>query len=383
MIRYFQPPKVETSNTFNCFWASITCSVVSTFCLFHGLGTFNSTFSGLVVRYSNAYCSQQYAMHTAMIDCELNNGKFLKQNALENSQATCLPHYSYFIGTFTSSDLVSLEMANRKKQTYLSIKDKTEILDYLKRGQSAASLAKKYGVVKSTISKLKKNEAKLKKFVEHSDIVPSNRKTLRPSEYPLMEEHLYRWITKKRSENVPISTQIVLEQAKFYHSKYEHGEFNGSLGWFAKFKVRHGIRYLKICGEKLSTAPELIEPFVKELKEYISANGLLKSQIYNADESALFWKMLPNKTLAMGMERAIDGRKVLKQRITFMPCSNATGEHKMKLLAIGKSKNPRAIKNAVIEIDYASSQRGWMTSNLFTNWFQHKFVPEVHTYAYG
>lgn len=48
---------------------------------------------------------------------------------------------------------------------------------------------------------------------------------------------------------------------------------------------------------------------------------------------------------------------------------------------IGKSKNPRALKNTlVLPVHYASSKNAWMTHWLFRDWFFKHFVPKVTEY---
>jgi len=60
-----------------------------------------------------------------------------------------------------------------------------------------------------------------------------------------------------------------------------------------------------------------------------------------------------------------------------MVCANAIDTHKIQLLLIGKSKNPRCFKNVKIPLTYKSHKNAWMNANLFVEWFQHTFVPEV------
>ncbi|XP_011195270.2 jerky protein homolog-like [Zeugodacus cucurbitae] len=74
------------------------------------------------------------------------------------------------------------------------------------------------------------------------------------------------------------------------------------------------------------------------------------------------------------------GVKSEKQRITFLCCSNATGSHKLKLLVIGKAKNPRCFKNFQCPTDYKSSKSAWMTSAVFKEWFHESFVPQVTSF---
>ncbi len=49
------------------------------------------------------------------------------------------------------------------------------------------------------------------------------------------------------------------------------------------------------------------------------------------DETALFWKMTPERTLAT---EAAPGVKVEKARVTLAICSNATGSDKVRCLYV-------------------------------------------------
>ncbi|XP_031348006.1 jerky protein homolog-like [Photinus pyralis] len=87
--------------------------------------------------------------------------------------------------------------------------------------------------------------------------------------------------------------------------------------------------------------------------------------------------MLPEKTLVRSQEKTAPGRKISKERVTFLACCNANGSHKLKMLVIGKAKNPRAFKNADIPVEYKSSANAWMTTKIFIEWFHQSFIPQV------
>lgn len=95
-----------------------------------------------------------------------------------------------------------------------------------------------------------------------------------------------------------------------------------------------GICTLKITGDKLSNNECEVEPLRVELQRKIEEPGICYHQIYNADESGLYWRCLSEKTLMHAAEKGVPGREISKDRITFMPCSNASGDHKLWLLAI-------------------------------------------------
>lgn len=219
------------------------------------------------------------------------------------------------------------------------------------------------------------------RFVSKCDSGPGSRKTLRKAEYPEMETRLYAWFCTQRSRHIPISYEILSAKAKqFYTETFGNDNFTASRGWISNFRKRHGLRALKVCGEKLSNDQSAVEPFITTFAEKIQQLNLSPAQIYNADESALYWKMLPEKTLVRSQEKTAPGRKISKERITFLACCNADGSQKLKLLVIGKAKNPRAFKNVNVPVEYKSSANAWMTTAIFVQWFQCSFIPQVRSH---
>ncbi|XP_066258000.1 jerky protein homolog-like [Euwallacea similis] len=145
-----------------------------------------------------------------------------------------------------------------------------------------------------------------------------------------MEKQLYKWFLNKRNKNFVVSGEMIKQKTKSIHSEIKETdkEFTASEGWLQKFKKRFGIRFLRISGEKLSSQPELIDPFKKQLKNKMQKLGITLDQLYNADETGLYWKLLPDKTFVSSAEKTVPGRKTEKQRITTV-CTNATGRHKV------------------------------------------------------
>lgn len=268
-----------------------------------------------------------------------------------------------------------------KKHNFLSLKKKTEILDKVKRGVSYKNICREYDIVKSTITKLKNNESKIRDFVSQCDSIPVKRKTLKKGDFPKMENDLYQWFLHLRNKNIQVTSDMLCQKAIIYNKKHNGDpEFVASSGWMTNFKNRHGIRFLTISGEKLSSNPELVEPFLVKLKDKIEEMDLSREHIYNADESGLFWKQLPKKTMVHAKEDTAPGLKVSKERVTIVACTNASGAHKIKPMVIGKSKKPRAFKNFYVPVEYRSSAKAWMTAGLFREWFHQIFVPQVKIY---
>ena len=109
-----------------------------------------------------------------------------------------------------------------------------------------------------------------------------------------------------------------------------------------------------------------VEQWRKEARP-ILLNGYTDDQIYNADETRLFYQCLPNKTLHFRGEKCTGGKRS-KNRISILLCTNKSGTDKLKPLVIGKSKNPRCFKNVrSLPVDYKNNQKSWMTSEIFVD----------------
>ena len=96
---------------------------------------------------------------------------------------------------------------------------------------------------------------------------------------------------------------------------------------------------------------------------------LTLEQLYNCDETGLQYRMLPDKTLACRHEKGAAGMKKQKDRVTLMACSNTTGKHKLPLVCIGKSRNPRCFKNInkdALPVRYYAQRSAWMDCSIFT-----------------
>ena len=91
---------------------------------------------------------------------------------------------------------------------------------------------------------------------------------------------------------------------------------------------------------------------------------------FNADETAMFYRQLPMKSLVFKGELC-KGGKFAKERLSIMCCS-ATGE-KLKPLVIGNATRPHAFKQNSITPDnllvtWKHNKKMWMTTAVFEDW---------------
>ena len=105
--------------------------------------------------------------------------------------------------------------------------------------------------------------------------------------------------TSIRAHTSEESTTIISQ----LYPHHEVGTFKCSSGWLHKFCRRHGICAIQLQGESLSANTSAIQPFKCDLFKIIETRGCTKDQIFNADETGLWWRMLPSKSLVSVDER--------------------------------------------------------------------------------
>jgi hypothetical protein len=94
--------------------------------------------------------------------------------------------------------------------------------------------------------------------------------------------------------------------------------------------------------------------------------------VYNQDESGVFWRQMPTRTLATGKSA---GRKKDKEGATFSLCVNGAGTHKLDLFVIGKAARPRSFPMSFqpkrdLNVRYTHNKTAWMTASEYAAWIR-------------
>ncbi|XP_062711210.1 jerky protein homolog-like [Aedes albopictus] len=271
------------------------------------------------------------------------------------------------------------QTGQKRKKVDIPIAKKLQIIDDLENGMSTKEVMVKHNISsRSTVTSIRQSKQKIREQASQSHHAIGKRMRFKMPRYPKVDEALFIWFLQKRQQHVPVSQEMLQVQAQtFFNKIVGEGEF-GSRGYIEKFIQRHEIRVLKITGEKLSSNVAAIEGYVQNFSKKVRDKQLSPCQIFNADESGLFFKNTPTSTYVDKGATSAPGRKVAKERVTFMPCSNMDGSLKLPLMLIGKSQKPRALKHVrQLPVYYKASKNAWMTQFLFKNWFFDEFVPRV------
>ena len=100
----------------------------------------------------------------------------------------------------------------------------------------------------------------------------------------------------------------------------------------------------------------------------------MPEDIYNADETRLFWLAIPSATLGTQQPK---GKKKKKDRITILVTANGDGSHKLPHWIVGKAMNPRCFgrhneRLNGLQVVYRANKTTWVTTTIFLeflSWF--------------
>ncbi|KAL2610488.1 hypothetical protein R1flu_029061 [Riccia fluitans] len=234
-----------------------------------------------------------------------------------------------------------------------------------------------------------------------ADLAPQEKRARKP-ECEDVEKLLYVWFSSMQERNVTLMDALVTNKAKeYYNSVIRQGmkEFKFSPGWLSGFKKRYVIRSYARHGEAASVeiteefSPGWLSGFKKrygmrsyarhgeaasvEITEEVAAKiQVLKELIsqfdpdyvYNMDETGLFFRLEPGRTLAT---KKMSGKKASKERLTIALTCNMTDTDKLPPFVIHKYKKPHAFTKRNIRrlenlgIQWHSNAKAWMTIVLF------------------
>lgn len=122
----------------------------------------------------------------------------------------------------------------------------------------------------------------------------------RPCDYPVLERILSDWVYRQERYLI-ITGELIKEKARSFWPRIP--EYNGiptpefTNGWVGRFKGRHGVRYRPRHGEAGSTE-ELLNMAANLANIQAKVEQFAPTDQYNCDETGLFWKLVPDRSLS-------------------------------------------------------------------------------------
>ena len=229
------------------------------------------------------------------------------------------------------------------KRKFFSLAEKVKIIDVEENPHlSSRKLAEKFGCGRTCIQTLIKQKEDILtdwKCCENSSL--------------------------KKEAVIPVSGPMIQEEELQIALKLNVTGFTASNGWLEKWKTRRNVKQFSVAGEDGEVNAETLESRAERLPEIVKGYEL--KDIWNADETGLFWRALPDKSLSVKKGRW-KGGKYVKQRITVLLIVNALGEKEPPII-IGRSLTPTCFKNVKDKRRpcgsyYYANKKAWMDSEL-------------------
>jgi len=155
-----------------------------------------------------------------------------------------------------------------------------------------------------------------------------------------LEEALWLWISIVIDNGYALTGDAILAKACDYAKRLEINDFKGTDGWLSRFKKRHSLREIVKHGEAGSVSCENdLEMEREKLHEELDKYSI--DDIYNTDETGLFWEMEPCRVLS---NRRLSGNKKKKSKVSILLTTNASGTDKLPPLLIYKYRTPRPLR---------------------------------------
>jgi hypothetical protein len=277
--------------------------------------------------------------------------------------------------------------SQRSKRKFLSTEEKKKVIEEVRLGKLPVDIVSEYGIGKTQVYKLYKSRDAIDKST-----VPKLSKILaKKCKYPDIDSAVFEWLCalRKMTGNrrpLPVSRELV--QARALHEARVRNitDFKASDGWFNRWRWRYNIENsVRLCGEAGDVNVEDATKEIEKLKHLISSQSYEVENIFNMDETGVFYKSIPSRTYLMPGEckKTARGTKQMKakDRLTVILCANATGTFKISPVVIGTAKRPRCFVRNPPQLPYFSQKSAWDDTKTFERWWHEIFLKEVRVWT--
>jgi hypothetical protein len=244
----------------------------------------------------------------------------------------------------------------------LNLGQRMQVLHRIDEGYSYNKIMDEFGIAKGTITKIKASRASLEQMVQENANTSIMRTKRLKNNAAELDMRVYEWFSQARSRGICITGPMIKEKATISADHIGMDGFKASNGWLECFQKRHNISWRAVSGESNNMPSEVVKNWKTNIMTILAGYSL--RDIFNCDKTGLFWRALPNKTLAEKGDLCIGG-KLAKERLTVMLTVSALGE-KERLLVIGKAQMPRCFGGKTPPgIIWKANSKAWMNSQIF------------------
>ncbi|EDW90061.1 tigger transposable element-derived protein 6 [Drosophila teissieri] len=190
----------------------------------------------------------------------------------------------------------------RKTRTLLTLEEKMEVIRSQERNKlTVRDLAKRFNIGKTQAADILKHKQSIKEGLLTGELKMNQmRRNPLSQRGAQIDEMCFDWFSRVRSENIPISGEMVREKAKQIAVELGYSNFSASSGWLEKWRKRHNIGYnatgdsldlqefeaILVKSEPISNKDDCDEPYPVTLIEPIYSTEEAMMQLARLKEFA-------------------------------------------------------------------------------------------------
>ena len=193
-----------------------------------------------------------------------------------------------------------------KKRNALTLRHRIALIHEAESGKSCRQLVDQFKIGRTQATSIIKRKADLLLEYDQNNSLDRKRK-LQKTGNEDVNIICWEWFQTARAQNIPLSGPMLQEKALSYAKELGNAEYKASNGWLESFRKRHNIAFNVISGEAADVSSETIDDWKKRIPSII--DGYALEDIYNCDETGLFYRALPDRTLSIKGQHCQGGKR--------------------------------------------------------------------------
>lgn len=173
-------------------------------------------------------------------------------------------------------------------------------------------IAKEMEVGKTQIQTIVADKAKILALWDSGSNAKMKLTKVRKTEFHELNERVFEWFCDARAKHIPVSDKLIQEKAVVVSMELGLDGFNASNEWLDRFQKRHNISCAILSGEGAAVDMETVQDWRDRLEGICQGYSL--SDIFNADETGLFYRALPTRSHVIRGDQCTGGKNS-KERI--------------------------------------------------------------------
>ncbi len=227
------------------------------------------------------------------------------------------------------------------KRNCLTVEQKLKVIERLNNNISLSKIASEFKVSKTQIFNVKASKENILNGVSEGILMPTAKTLPNRSKQIEIDNAVFKWFKEMRKPTfrckpLAIARSHIQARAMVEAERMGIEGFRASNGWFSNWRKRNGVgRSLRLYGEAGDVTYLEFEAAMAELREKLEEENYEPDNIFNMDETGMFYRAMPARTYLAPDEsrKTVRGTKSLKakDRVTVLFCVNATGNYLSRL----------------------------------------------------